>query len=262
MQLEILSSHPGAGAKRHPLLFVHGMWHGAWCYAEHFMPFFTERGYRSYALSLRGHGGSERPGDWPSPPLKDYVADLAEAAARLDEKPILVGHSMGGLVVQKYLEAHTAAAAVLLASLPPAGILGASLRTFRLAPLRVLRSVLTADLSPLIGDRRLSRRLFFSAELPEETLNSYCSRLSTESFRAYLDLLFPKVRRAGAPACPVLVLGAAEDAFISRAQVDATARHYGADKIMLPNVAHDIMLDPRWEQGAAAIAAWLSARGL
>jgi pimeloyl-ACP methyl ester carboxylesterase len=50
-----------------PLLFVHGGWHAAWCWDEHFLDFFAERGFHAVAVSLRGHGRSptsQRLGFW------------------------------------------------------------------------------------------------------------------------------------------------------------------------------------------------------
>lgn len=53
MQLEIIDHKPKDISKAVPLLFVHGAWHGAWCWEEYFLPYFAEHGYRSVALSLR-----------------------------------------------------------------------------------------------------------------------------------------------------------------------------------------------------------------
>ena len=95
-----------------PLLFVHGAWHGAWCWDEHFLDFFADQGYACYTPSLSGHGAS--PGRerlrWTG--IQEYVRDVAEAATRLPTQPVLIGHSMGGFVIQKYLEHHTAAGAI------------------------------------------------------------------------------------------------------------------------------------------------------
>ena len=43
------------------LLFVHGTWHAAWCWDEHFLDFFASKGHHALAVSLRGHGGSPSP---------------------------------------------------------------------------------------------------------------------------------------------------------------------------------------------------------
>ncbi len=126
--LELLTHQPQSNPHPTPILFIHGAWHGAWCWAEHFLPYFAERGYTAHALSLRGHGasaGRERL-RWSS--IADYASDVAQVASQLPKPPILIGHSMGGLIVQKYLEKHPATAAVLLASVPAGGIIKTVLR--------------------------------------------------------------------------------------------------------------------------------------
>ena len=59
MKLEVITREPETDARPTPVLFVHGMFHGAWCWEEHFLPYFAQRGYAAHALSLRGHVGSE-----------------------------------------------------------------------------------------------------------------------------------------------------------------------------------------------------------
>ena len=44
--------------KEYKLLFVHGAWHGAWCWDEFFLPYFKSKGYSYFALDLRSHGKS------------------------------------------------------------------------------------------------------------------------------------------------------------------------------------------------------------
>ncbi len=122
--IEVLVSHPPEGIPRRetPLLFVHGAFAGAWCWAEHFLPWFAARGYDSYALSLRGHGGSAGHDDLHSFGIQDYVKDLASIVEDFDVPPVLVGHSMGGFVCMRYLEQAEAAGLVLMASVPPTGL--------------------------------------------------------------------------------------------------------------------------------------------
>ena len=121
MNLEVVTKAPESTAHSTPILFVHGMWHAAWCWAEHFLPYFARRGYRCYALSLRGHGSSDghKRLRWTS--LTDYVSDVRQVVRRIQPALALVGHSMGGMVVQEMLELNGAPAAVLLASAPPGG---------------------------------------------------------------------------------------------------------------------------------------------
>jgi len=65
MRLEIISRQPAAshGSRESlhptPLLFIHGMFHGAWCWDAHFLDYFAGHGFAAYVVSLRGHGNSE-----------------------------------------------------------------------------------------------------------------------------------------------------------------------------------------------------------
>ena len=156
-----------------PLLFVHGAGHGAWCWDEHFLDFFAEHGFNSYALSLRGHGksgGRERL-RWTS--IADYVSDVERVAAELPRDPVVVGHSLGGLVVQKYLEAHEAPAAVLLAPPSVRGLLRPAVRTFLRHPWLSMQALLSGTPRRLFATPELVRRFFFSPELGEERVRGY-----------------------------------------------------------------------------------------
>jgi len=121
--LELLSCAPHKmRPNAPPLLFLHGAYTAAWCWQENFLPFFAAAGFHSHALSFSGHGASRRRDHLDSYSIDDYVSDVEEAIARLPAPPVLIGHSMGGFVVQKYLERHAAPAAVLMCAVPPQGL--------------------------------------------------------------------------------------------------------------------------------------------
>jgi pimeloyl-ACP methyl ester carboxylesterase len=260
MHLEIISQTPTGPARPTPLLFVHGMFHAAWCWAEHFLPFFAEHGYAAHALSLRGHGGSEGRERLRWTPLASYVADVAQAVAQMETKPVLVGHSMGGMVVQKYLESHEVPAAVLLGSAPPRGLLRTSLRVARQNPPTFLRVCLTLSTWHLVRTPELYGKLFYAAGFPADTLRAYHAQVQAESFRAYLDMLGPNPVRPEKIKTPLLVLGAAEDISIALAEVEATARAYRTRAEFFPAMGHALMLDTGWQAVAQRILDWLDHR--
>jgi pimeloyl-ACP methyl ester carboxylesterase len=104
-----------------PLLFVHGGTLAAWCWDEHFLDFFAHKGFRAVAVSLRGHGASTLSQRLNSCSVADYVDDVRATVDLLGAETVLIGHSMGCLGVQKYLEKYHAPAAVLLAPSTPQG---------------------------------------------------------------------------------------------------------------------------------------------
>lgn len=255
--LELVSRQPEIKTQKTPLLFVHGAWHGAWCWDEYFLPYFADHGYEAYAVSLRGHGGSPGPRrlSWVS--TADYVADVAAAVRRLTAPPVIIGHSLGGFVVQKYLQRYYAPAAVLLASAPPKPILRTTFQVIRHAPLAFLRVNLGLDLYPVVGTPELAGAFLFSTDMPKEKVAAYHGRLQSESYRAYLDMLGLSLPHPKQVKTPVLVLGAANDAVFSVAEVEETAAAYHTQARIFPNMAHDMMLEAGWQSVADAILAWL-----
>lgn len=258
MQLEIITQEPQMNPRPTPLLFVHGAWHGAWCWAEYFMPYFAEHGYASLALSLRGHGASAGRERLSRTRIADYVTDVAQVVSQLPKPPILVGHSMGGFIVQKYLETHSIPAAVLLASVPVMGVMKTTLRIATHHPLSFLKANLTWSLYPIIGTPKLTREAFFSMDMPAEKLNRYFARMQDESYPAFLDMLIFNLPRPEKVTVPLLVLGAANDTIFHPDEVEATARAYGTRAEIFPNMAHDIMLESGWQSVADRILSWLT----
>jgi pimeloyl-ACP methyl ester carboxylesterase len=263
MNLEILSRKPQNQMHETPLLFIHGAWHGAWCWDAHFLPYFAEHGYSVHAVSLRGHGGSPSGKSIRATRLRDYVADAMEAIRTLYPRPVLIGHSLGGAVVQHLLSGFDAPAAVLMASVPPHGTGLTGLKILRAHPLPFLKMNLTWSMQPLAATPALYRWNFFSDDFPEEKLREYYACLSPESYTAFLDLtVFDLPRPSRARKVPMLVLGGARDTAFAPWQVERTARAYDAECYIFPDMAHALMLEAGWQQAADRILGWLAAHDL
>jgi pimeloyl-ACP methyl ester carboxylesterase len=245
-----------------PILFVHGMWHGGWCYEEHFIPWFRNRGYDARAVTLRHHEVRFARGVRTTR-IRHFVEDLATAAAAFPSAPVVVGHSMGGFVTQKYLEEHDAPAAVLLAPAPPGGILGASARLGFQHPLRLLAAKLTLSLYQMVKTPERARELLFSTELDEASVARYQAKLTEGAAVAYLEMLGitrANVANIRARGVPILVLHGDEDRSISQSDTAATVRAYDAEVRTFAGQGHDLMLDVGWEQVALAIDEFVQRR--
>ena len=261
MNLEVLSREAKSVARHAPLLFVHGAYVGAWCWEEHFLDWFAARGYAAHAVSLRGHGGSAGRAQLNDFGLADYAEDVARAAAALTRPPVLIGHSMGALVVQKYLEKAQAPAAVLACPVPAYGLLPSS---FTLA---WTRPALFAGLNEVANGGRASAEVLgealFAGNVDPARLESCYRRMQGESRRALFDMSgwgLPQPWRAA--RAPTLVLGAEKDGLIGHGEAQMSARMLGAEYRLLPGLGHAIMLDEGWESAAATIAGWLEEKGL
>jgi pimeloyl-ACP methyl ester carboxylesterase len=259
--LQVIDKGGATATHPTPLLFVHGAFHGAWCWDDHFLDYFADRGYHALALNLRGHGGSPSPAPINECGVFDYVRDVSTVADRLPVPPVVIGHSMGGFVVQKYLAVHQAPAAVLVASAPPTGIAPA---TVRVACRHWRQSMRTRSFSrPLdfFAAPGVSRATFYHSATPDEIVAACTSRLSSESARVlYRDLLFRHLAEPKRVTAPVLVLGAELDGFFTPREVAATARAYRTEPVMFAGMGHNMMLERGWEAVADRIDRWLGER--
>lgn len=255
--LEHLTKQPVEQRFDTPLLFVHGSWHGAWCWAEHFLPYFAEQGFESHALSIRGHGSSGGSDRLRWHRMRDYVEDVHRIASQLDRPPVIIGHSMGGFITQKYLAKYEAPAAVLLASVPPSGVYQTTFRFLYRHPLLFMKVNLTWKLYPLIQTPALAAEAFFSPDMDEETVKAYHQKLGDESYLAFLDMLFLDLPDPEEVDTPILVLGAENDRIFSTREVKSTAKKYGTEAHFFPNMAHDMMLEKDWRAVADHIIQWL-----
>jgi non-heme chloroperoxidase len=215
---------------RTPLLFVHGAYTAAWCWDENFLPWFAEQGYAPTPCPCRAMA---QPRAGLPRQLRRYVAEVAD---KLPAPPVLIGHSMGGMVVQKYLEKHTAPAVVLMSSVPPQGLLGSA---FGLA---FSKPHLLGDLNRIMGggqpQMETLRDAMFHETIELERLQRYYHLCQPESHRAIWDMsLFdlPSLSRIALP--PMLVLGAEHDVLIPPDQVRMTARRYGVERTSCPTWA-------------------------
>jgi pimeloyl-ACP methyl ester carboxylesterase len=260
--LEIIDTGTTTDSHPVPLLFVHGAWHAAWCWEEHFLDFFAGLGYRAVALSLRGHGASSTQKPLRACTISDFVADVAEVADTLPTPPVIIGHSLGGLIAQKYLESHPAPAGVLLGSVPPSGSLGSAARWLGRHPWHFAMISLTGRSLPYVSTPALARERFFSPDTPSGLVDEYAGRLQEASARAGFECLALARARPDRITTPLLVLGAEHDGATSRAEVLATARAYRTAAEFLEGVGHNVMLEPGWAGVARRIDRWLSERSL
>jgi alpha-beta hydrolase superfamily lysophospholipase len=208
-------------------------------------------------VSIRGHGKSTSDKNLKWTRITDYVDDLEKAVNRLDWKPVIVGHSMGGLIVQKYLEENTVPGAVLLAPVPTHGVWRTTLKIASRHLYLFLKVNLTLSLYPLVGSKKMARELFFSNDMPAEELETYHKLLQDESYLGFLDMLafnLPSPKKVDAN---MLVLGAEKDTIFSVSEVEKTARAFGAECEIFPGMAHDMMLEKDWKKVADRIIKWI-----
>jgi pimeloyl-ACP methyl ester carboxylesterase len=260
MKLDMISRYPETTRKPVPLLFLHGSFSDARVWDDNFLPFFAQHGYEAHAFSLRGHGrsdGLERLHSWR---LADYVADLVKVAASFPVPPVLIGHSMGGMVIQKYLETHRhAAALVLMASVPPQGLMSTSMHMAMRHPFLFQQLAQLSLLGPKFGTPEILRKILFSRDMPDDKLHDYFRYMQAESQVVSMDMMAPNMLKLKPETLqiPVLALGAHHDVLVAPTFVEQTARFYKAEFHIFRDMAHAMMLDTHWLKAAEYLLAWL-----
>ncbi len=259
MGLELLSNAPATqNNSKQPLLFVHGMWHGAWCWEPYFLPYFEHHGIKAYALSLSNHANSPRRKPFNLLRIGDYVKDVRKVVNSLEQKPILVGHSMGGFIVQKYLEKHDAPGAVLMASVPPYGVWGGTFSVLKKFPSTFLKANLTLHLKHIINSPQRYRQILCSNDFSNEEIVSCLEKIDTESYLAYVDMLGLNLVNTKKIKTPLLVLGGGKDATLPPKSVIKTAEKYKTKAVIFDDIPHMMMLSPGYKKVADKIIDWIA----
>jgi len=241
--------------EKQPIIFVHGAWHGKWCWDKYFAPTFSNRGYAVITFDLPGHDRSGKIQGINKYSIGDYVKALEKEVNKLDTSPIIVGHSMGGFIVQKYLEQNTCKAAILIAPVPHYGAIKTSLRFLRKP--YAYPALFGFNLYALVNSLEKSSEAFFSKGLSTEDLTEYTDQLCSESYLAFLNMLFPRIKLNHQLKIPMLVLAAKNDAIILENEVRSTANKYNADFKVIDHIAHDMMLDINQEIVSEEIINWI-----
>ncbi|MCG5530476.1 alpha/beta hydrolase [Halorhodospira halochloris] len=248
--------------RRAPLLFVHGAFSGAWVWQDNYLPYFAGLGFDAFALSLRGHGASEGRDRLAITTLKDYVNDLKSVAAQFERPPILIGHSMGGLVVDMALRSRVnASAAVLLAAVPPTGMGPAAMRTMLSDPAMIWQMFLLQSMGPSWVDPQCVQRAIFADPPERELVLEYFGQSQSESQLALSELAIPYWPCSSLGQVPVGVVGAEKDAIVLPWMVSTTAWFHGVEPYWIPGAGHATMLEDGWIHGAEIVTKCLGTLG-
>ncbi|MCB9227797.1 MAG: alpha/beta hydrolase [Chitinophagales bacterium] len=239
------------------IVFVHGAWHGAWCWEAFFIPFFKKQGFNCYTYNILKH---DKPGDTKginALSIANYVEQLEEIMIPFNNKAIIIAHSMGGLIVQKYLEKHPCKKVILLTPVPYYGVINTTLRFFT-KKLYSYPALLSFNLYKLVNTEPKASWAFFSKQIPLEKRLEYSQKLCSESFKAFLNMLFPNIKINYHTKIPMLIIAAENDVIFHVKEERKTAAYYNADFALIPNTAHDVMLDTNYQAVLDKMMEWLS----
>ena len=250
-----------------PVLMIHGAFCGPWS-LEGLQEKFEAAGYRVTVPPLRFHDEKRPSAALGTTGLADYAADLQEEIEALDAPPILVGHSMGGLLAQMLAARVPVAALVLLAPSAPWGVPPTTLFEIGAAHAMHLQPGYWNQVLDPNRDIALTHSL---DKLPKHARDAVFDRFVPESGRATfevmnwgLDLNHASEVKADAVQCPLLLLTGSEDRINPPSTVARIAALYGnrATNEVLDGMGHWLIGEPGWERLAERALGWLKALSL
>jgi pimeloyl-ACP methyl ester carboxylesterase len=243
---------PASQRKRGNVVFLHGAF-GDHTVFGNYAATFAAAGWEGFAFSRRGRHGVP-PEDARGVTFDEYLEDSRRIVDSLGEPPVLVGHSLGGLLAQKLAEEGRARAIVLVASAPPSMLTAQAVALPTFAPrLPRIMAGLPFDV-PAGACRKLALNC-----VPDETDRERIhGTLNRESGIVYRQMMLGRIRvDASKVRCPVLVVGGDRDRIISLGLLRGTARHYGVDANVYEGHGHWLPEEPGWDAIAARMLRWL-----
>ena len=238
-------------ADRPPVLFIHGAFAGDDPFIN-WMRILALDGWRTFAAVRRNHLDIG-PDAIARITMADYVADTLRVVDALGVPPVIVGHSLGGLIAQKIAELGKCRAAVL-ASPAPSGIL-----TPQVVALPALLPMLPKILlgRPLLPSYGTVKSLILNRVPVSDRARIY-EGLRTDSGRVYRQMMLGRFRvDSWKVRCPIMVVGGNDDRVVSKYLTQETAALYAADLQLYDGHAHWLLEEPGWQKIGADIAAWL-----
>jgi pimeloyl-ACP methyl ester carboxylesterase len=242
------------------------------------MDLFNEQGYAAFAPGWPGDSATveetRRNADKVAAyGIDDVVDHYIDKIGKLDGKPIVIGHSFGGLIVQRLLGEGHAAAGVAIDPAPIKGIVFLPPPALRVASV-ALRS--PGNRTKAVALTREQFRYGFGNALSEEESNDLFERWAIPSpgkplFEAAFANFSPrspaKVDTKNAERGPLLITAGGQDHTVPPAVSKATRKRYHhsaavTDYREFPDRGHSLTIDTRWREVADTVLSWLEERRL
>ena len=235
------------GTCKGTLLLVHGMGLGKWMW-ERDQALYAEAGFESWAIDLPAHG--DNAGEDCN--LEQMVTAVAEAAGQL-ENPILIGHSLGGLIAQLVAERLKCRGMVLINAVPPGGVRWVPSWLGVKAFLPHLHSVLRSKFVTLSFEAYQSTGFKM---IPEDQQRMYFDKVTPWPASVLRDLL-PKRPKVASWPCPVLVTIGHQDLVVSTWTSRLIGDYHDAVIWRFDDLGHMPPIEPNGERMVRYIIDWL-----
>jgi pimeloyl-ACP methyl ester carboxylesterase len=260
----------------YPVVFIHGLWLHATSW-QPWIELFEQSGYQAVAPGWPGEPDTVAEARADPAAVAGYdidavVARFAAAAAAFDRRPVLIGHSFGGMIAQKMLGQDLGAAAVAIDAAQFKGVLPLPLSSLR-ATLPVFRN--PANRNRAVPLTAAQFRYSFGNALPPAESDALWDRWMIPApgrplFQAAAANVAPRtqssVDTANSGRGPLLLVTGGRDHTVPPVITRSTLKRYRratavTDLKEFPDRGHSLTVDSGWREVADACLAWLRAHG-
>lgn len=247
------------------IVLIHGLFVNNTSWKE-WKTYFENQGYTVHTPSNPGHAGNpvelkrNIPSELRTVSFEQTLNNLVKFIDTLPEKPIVVGHSFGGLLVQKLIELNKAVAGVSIDGAPPKNVM---------APLSTIKIVWPVfnffkGNNPYLGTKDWYHRAFFNNYSREESDKLYETVAAPESRRLARDPLLKSIGNVDFKKAhnPLLFIGGANDAIFPADFTAKIANSYKdknsvLDLKIFEGRSHFICGEKGWEEVAEYVLNWI-----
>ena len=237
---------------------------------------FGEAGYEPVSPGWPGEPDTveearKNPGQVAGKGLDEIVAHYAQVIGGLEARPVVVGHSFGGLIAQRLLGQDLAAAAVAIDPAPAKGVIFLPPSALRVASIALRRPANRNEAVSLTAEQF---RYGFGNALPAQESSELYERWAIPSpgrplFEAAMANLVPhspaKADTGNKARGPLLITAGGRDHTVPAAISHATRRLYHkspavTDLREFPDRGHSLTIDHGWREVAQTVLDWLGER--
>jgi pimeloyl-ACP methyl ester carboxylesterase len=261
---------------KNPIVFIHGLWLHSSSWTP-WIQFFTQRGYECSNPGWPGDGATvdasrANRSEIANRSITEVADNYGAIISALPAKPILIGHSFGGLMVQILLGRGLASAGIAIDPAPIKGVWQLPFSALR-ASLPVLGNPFNASKAVSLTHKQF--QYAFTNAIPEKESKELYDQFTVPSparplFQVAFSTLNPgaqnKVNTGNATRGPLLITSGDKDHIVPPVLCRATLKQYKKSPAVtelksFPNRGHSIALDHGWTEVAEYSLNWLNEKG-
>lgn len=245
--------------QKHPILFLHGAYCDSWVWKEHYLKYFSDKGFDCYTLDFESEDFILT---FQPTTLNTYVDQVMDVISQMDSKPIIVAHSMGAAVIQKLYQKYKLdfPAWVLMTPAPPRNFYVSSQEMLLKNPMLFSQMYILQMLGKHFVSPDLAKYALFADDFDDKLAQSYLPNIKGMPNSVVADIMTLTLLDEDLKVnFPVFLQAATQDKLISSDNLSTVENTYNV-KAKYYESGHAVMLDKSWQESADDIISFIETK--